>query len=227
MGEAAGGWAAVRARLSRDTREVMHLLTRAGTRRRFLRHLRAPGQLQVREQHALLLLVLLAGAAAWAAGRAALHPLAPDAARAWDTAWAFAGIGFLAAVAVPGTGTVALALLTDPAAAWPSIIGSAAGSAAGAAVVFFLGAALRGHLAARKHPHARRFLQAMARLARRGTYGALAVVVAIPGLPRWVPIYLASVVGLALAGFVAAVFAGSAVRAALVVFAADAFKDLL
>lgn len=227
MGEAAGGLAGVRARLRRDTREVLHRLTRGAARRRFVRRLHAPGRMQVREQHALLLLMLLAGAAAWAAGSAVLRALAPGAAAAWDTAWAFAGIGFLAAVAVPGTGTAALAVLTDPAAAGPSIVGSPVGAAAGAAVVFFIGVALRDHLAARKHPWARQFLEAMEGLARRGTCAALAVLVAVPGEPRWVPIYLASVVGLALAGFVLAVFAGSAVRAARVVFAAERVKDLL
>lgn len=225
--EVAGRFDAARTRFRKDAKELAKLATSPRTRERLWRHLHRPRRLSVREQHAFFILVLLAAIADWAVGHAALQAWAPGALRAWDAGWTFAALGFLAAVAVPGTGTAALALLADPALAWPSILGSAAGAAAGAAVVFFIGTAAREHLDMAEHPWAGKFLMHTERFARKASYAGLAVLVAIPGLPRWVPIYLAGIVGLALSGLVLAVFAGSAVRGALVVFAADWFKGLL
>ncbi|HEV8361444.1 MAG TPA: hypothetical protein VGR28_13425 [Candidatus Thermoplasmatota archaeon] len=218
-------------RAGKDTREVRDVLLSARERASFAAHLREPGRLTVRQQHVLLLLVLLGFVAVWASGTLLVEAWAPASRAAWDAAWILALVSFLAAIAVPLPGAttgVLLALRHDPTLLAWGIGGAAAGGTVGAAVVFYVGGALRRSLERRAHRSAwaRRVVAWGEHVARHRSYPGIAALLSVPLVPRPPVLYLGSVLNLRLLPFLAAVFVGMVVRTSIVAWGAqlaDAF----
>jgi uncharacterized membrane protein YdjX (TVP38/TMEM64 family) len=224
MGETGSG--RLRRRARRDAREFRDLILSPRERRSFLAHLRDPRRLSVRQQHVLLLLVLVAFVAAWAAAAALLRATAPGMALAWDALWALALVSFTAAIAVPlpgATSALLVALGGSPVLLAFGVAGAAIGGTAGAAVVYYVGGAVRRSLESRANGSAwsRRVFAWGKGFAQRWTYVGIAGLISLPFVPRPVVLYLASILDLEVAPYLGAVFAGMVLRTAIVAFGAS------
>ncbi|MCA1814336.1 MAG: VTT domain-containing protein [Halobacteriales archaeon] len=206
-------------RLRRDAHELGELFTRGEERRKVRDGLRHPRRMATRRQHAVSILLGLALLAAWAIGTLALRVLAPQGVPAWDVFWGMVLLSWLSAMAVPGAATAGLALLVGPATQAAGVLGATVGGVLGALLVWFLGGEAMHRLEDRKARRgwSRKLVEASERFAWRGTYAALALLVAIPGFPRSIPIYVCSVLRLKLPPFLVAVALGSFARALVVV----------
>lgn len=188
-------------------------------RRTFLRGLREPAKMHRRHKVALVLLVLLAGALLWGAGRVVLHLLgAPTA--AWDSAWTLAAGGFLGTAVLPFISyDPILFAVRDASGAPAAVLAASIGVTLGALVVWFIGGAVRGKLETWKTKAVwlRKVIGLLEKAARKGSYAALAVMAAIPFFPDSIPVYLFSMMGLRLGPFLGAVFLGTLVRSTIIV----------
>lgn len=219
-------WQAVRRRARKDAKELAQLVADPGERARFLRRLGKPSRMNVRQQHAFVVIVLLLMVGLWAAGAMALRGFAPEAARPWDAVWGLAAVSFLAAVAIPVPGATSALLISLAESPWllaAGVLGAAAGGTAGAAVVHYIGGALLRGLEkrAKRNGWSRALLKAGERFAHHWTYLGIAVLVSLPFMPRSAIFYVASILGLKLLPYLAAAFLGHLVRNSLVAAGVD------
>lgn len=209
----------------KQAHEVADIFADPKARREFALAVRHPDRMTPRQQRALLFLVLTSSVWVWMVGAALLLELAPGLGAAWSLAFTlyFAALGTnlflpipmeplaLAAVGTLGTGV--------------TVFASAAGKAAGAWIIYALGAALRRGVRRLEERSAttRRVMAAAERFARRFGYAALGAMLAVPFSPfDIVPVYLFSGLGLRLAPFLAAVFVGFGLRLLAVLWLGEA-----
>jgi len=166
---------------------------------------------------------LAAGAAIWLLGLLvllAVHHRPHE----WNALWALAGISFLGAVILPLPGFTSAALFAvrgEPVLAGFGVLGAAVGGTLGAGLLLALGDTGRSFL--KRHANhsawSRKTLEWSVKLERRWTYVGVALLLVPPFIPRLVVLYAASVGELRTWPYLAAVFAGTFLRNALVYLA--------
>ena len=165
----------------------------------------------------VLALTLVASAILWLAGSLALRSAAPAAVAPWDSWWALAGVAFAGSFfPIPGATSAAfLPLRAHPALAAAGVVGAACGATSGAAILLLAGSAMRErleHRARKADGRHRRLLRVSEKLVHHWTYAGIAVLIAIPFVPRAIVLYAVSLVKLRMPLALAAVFAGALVR---------------